>query len=98
MIFKVAAHTGDNNNGYIAYNTETKEVDVQLNDEEINKRAKEYLTTVKELHKYTDLSLYDTIMAVPASSLENFKLALGYMWMPTGVHIDWSRPVDMLDL
>ena len=27
-IFKVAAHTGDNNNGYIEYDTETKELGV----------------------------------------------------------------------
>ena len=31
-IFKVAAHTGDNNNGYIEYDTETKELGVHLND------------------------------------------------------------------
>ena len=44
-IFKVAAHTGDNNNGYIEYDTETKELGVHLNDEVMNERARQYLTT-----------------------------------------------------
>ena len=38
-IFKVAAHTGDNNNGYIAYNTESKELQVCLNDEDVNAKV-----------------------------------------------------------
>ena len=50
-IFKVVAHTGDNNNGYIEYNTETKELGVHLNDEAVNERAREYLTTEKVLHQ-----------------------------------------------
>ena len=69
-IFKVVAHTGDNNNGYIEYNTETKELGVHLNDEAVNERAREYLTTERVLHQYTDLSQYKTISAVPTSSLE----------------------------
>ena len=73
-IFKVAAHTGDNNNGYIEYNTETKELGVHLNDEAVNERAREYLTTERVLHQYTDLSQYKTISAVPTSSLETLKL------------------------
>ena len=73
-IFKVAAHTGDNNNGYIEYDTETKELGVHLND--------------------TDLSNYKTLSVVPTSSLEALKLALCYIWRATGIHIDWSRPVD----
>lgn len=93
-IFKVVAHTGDNNNGYIEYNTETKELGVHLNDEAVNERAREYLTTEKVLHQYTDLSKYKTISAVPTSSLEMLKLAMCYMWRATGVHIDWSRPVE----
>lgn len=46
-IFKVAAHTGDNNNGYIEYDTETKELGVHLNDDVMNERARQYLTTEK---------------------------------------------------
>lgn len=96
VVFKVAAHTGDNNNGYISYDTDTKEVGVFLNDDEINEKVRTYLTTEKALHRYTELSLYDNISVVPASSLDTFKLALGYIWRPLGVHIDWSRPVDLL--
>ena len=93
-IFKVAAHTGDNNNGYIEYDTETKELGVHLNDDVMNERARQYLTTEKDLHQYTDLAQYKTISTVPTSSLEMLKLALCYIWRATGIHIDWSRPVD----
>ena len=93
-IFKVAAHTGDNNNGYIEYDTETKELGVHLNDDVMNERARQYLTTEKVLHQYTDLAQYNTISTVPTSSLEMLKLALCYIWRATGIHIDCSRPVD----
>ena len=43
-IYKVAAHTGADNNGYIQYDTESKRVDVFLNDTEYNRRIYEYLT------------------------------------------------------
>ena len=92
--FTVAAHTGDNNNGYIEYDTETKELGVHLNDDVMNERARQYLTTEKVLHQYTDLAQYKTISTVPTSSLEMLKLALCYIWRATGIHIDWSRPVD----
>ena len=46
------------------------------------------------MHRYTDLSLYDHVSAVPVSSLENLKLALCRIWFDLGVHIDWSRPVE----
>ncbi|MCH4178567.1 MAG: hypothetical protein LKF47_01695 [Megasphaera sp.] len=94
-LFKVAAHTGENNNGYISYDTDTKALDVHLNDDSINTKVRTYLTSVQSMHRFTDLSLYDTINAIPASSLETLKLALGYIWLAMGVHIDWSRPVDM---
>lgn len=95
-LFKVAAHTGDNNNGYISYDTDTKQVKVKLNDAAIDAKLYEYLTTVQSLHRYTDLSLYETVNAIPASSLDVFKLSLGYVWLAMGVHIDWSRPIEMM--
>lgn len=93
-MFKVAAHTGDNNNGYIAYDTETKELGVYLNDDDMNAKVREYLTTVRPLHRFTDLSYYETISAVPTQDVDTLKLALCYIWYALGVHVDWSRPVD----
>ncbi len=93
-IFKVAAHTGDNNNGYISYNTETKELAVCLNNEEVNAKVREYLTTERVLHRFTDLSYYETIRAVPTQDVDTLKLALCYIWFTLGVHVDWSRPVE----
>lgn len=93
-IFKVAAHTGDNNNGYIEYDTETKELGVHLNDEDINAKVREYLTTERPLHRFTDLSYYETVSVVPTDDVESLKLALCYIWLARGVHVDWSRPVE----
>ncbi len=93
-IFKVAAHTGDNNNGYIEYDTETKELGVHLNDEEIDTKVREYLTTERPLHRFTDLSYYETVSVVPTDDVESLKLALCYIWLALGVHVDWSRPVE----
>ncbi|MCH4166131.1 MAG: hypothetical protein LKF74_05330 [Megasphaera sp.] len=95
-LFKVAAHTGDNNNGYISYDTDTKQVNVRLNDDVLDAKLYEYLTTVQSLHRYTDLSLYETVNVIPASSLEALKLSLGYVWLSMGIHIDWSRPIELM--
>ena len=92
-IYKVAAHTGADNEGYIQNDTDTKEVQVFLNDDGINRKVVEYLTTVKSLKKFTGLSEYELINAMPNASLEIFKLALGKIWEDIEVHIDWSRPV-----
>ncbi|WP_296823265.1 hypothetical protein [uncultured Megasphaera sp.] len=93
-VFTVAAHTGDNNNGYIQYDTEIKKLTVHLNDAEKEKEAYDFLTSVRSWHRYVTLSQYETITAAATDSLDILKLALGYIWLPLGVHIDWSRPVE----
>lgn len=93
-IFKVAAHTGENNNGYIEYNMDTKELGVHLNDDAVNAAVRKYLTTVQALHRFTDLSYYETVNVVPTDDIESLKLALCYIWLAMGVHVDWSRPVE----
>ena len=93
-IFKVICHTGINNNGFIQYDTDTKDLTVKLNDTEKEEQVRQYLTQERVMHRYTDLSLYDHVSAVPVSSLENLKLGLCRIWFDLGVHIDWSRPVE----
>jgi hypothetical protein len=93
-IYKVAAHTGADNNGYIQYDTESKRVDVFLNDTEYNRRIYEYLTKPRALKKFTSLSEYEVITDAPNASLELLKIALGKIWQDLGVHMDWSRPVE----
>ena len=88
-VFTVAAHTAGHNDGFIRYNTETKELQLMLHDEE-----KEFLTKVHPWHRYVTLSQYETVNAAATDNLETLKLALGYIWLPLGVHIDWSRPVE----
>lgn len=94
-IYRVAAHTGANDNGYIEYNTETKQVSAHFPDEAVNRRAMAYLTQEQEMHRLVDLATYETVRAVPASGWENLKLALCYIWTRAGIYIDWSRPVDL---
>lgn len=94
-IFKVAAHIiNQQEDGYISYDTETKQVQSHVHDDAINQQVVDYLTTEQVMHRYTSLSQFDKVSAVPASSLENFKLALCTIWVKLGVHIDWSRPVE----
>ena len=63
-------------------------------DLEKEKQVREYLTKEKAMHRYVGLSTFETISAAPVSSLENLKLALGYIWLDLDVHIDWSRPTE----
>lgn len=95
-VFTVAVHTGDNNNGYIQYDAETKKLTVHLNDAEKEKETYSFLTTVRSWHRYVTLSQCETITAAATDSLDTLKLALGYIWLALGVHIDWSRPVEEL--
>ena len=67
---------------------------VYLNDEDINAKVREYLTTERPLHRFTDLSYYETVSVVPTDDVESLKLALCYIWLALGVHVDWSRPVE----
>lgn len=94
-IIKVAAHIiNQQEDGYISYNTETKEVQSHLADDALNQKVVDYLTTEQVMHQYTSLSQFNKISAVPTSSEEYFKLALCKIWEILGVHVDWSRPVD----
>lgn len=93
-IFKVIAHMDSNNNGYIQYDTETKELTVCLHDLEKEEQVRAYLTKERAMHRYVGLSTFKTVSAAPVSSLENLKLALGYIWLDLDVHIDWSRPTE----
>lgn len=93
-MFKVATHTGADNQGWIGYNEETKEITVCLQDEALKKAAYEYLSTPKVLKRFTGLTEFEEVSGMPNDSLDMFKLALGKIWEATTVYIDWSRPVE----
>ena len=78
-MFKVAAHTGADNQGWI---------------EALKKAAYEYLSTPKALKRFTGLTEFEEVSGMPNDSLDMFKLALGKIWEATTVYIDWSRPVE----
>ena len=93
-VFKVVCHTGENNNGFIQYDLETRKLTVVLHDAAKEAEVIAYLTKERVMHRYKELSLYDNVSAVPVSNLDTLKLALVNIWLDLGVHIDWSRPAD----
>ncbi|MDY3974760.1 MAG: hypothetical protein SOY76_09075 [Veillonella caviae] len=90
-----AIHYGVDEKGYIAFNKETKDVEVVLPAEEWQQKVWSYLHTVQQIEKATGLDTYETITIAPLESLENLKLALTLMWERTDVQVDWSRPVEL---
>jgi len=92
--FCVVVHTGIDDNGTICYDLDTKKLEVNLADKKKANEVYMWLTVDRVLHRYTGLLSYETIHAVPTENVDTLKLALGYMWRPLDVHVDWSRPIE----
>ena len=92
-VFRVAVHY-ENDNGFIEYDPVAKTVNIQLVTEEKCREAAAYFSTKQTLRKAHD-SLVDfrEWQAVPTDDLESFQAAIGHLWVNTGIHVDWSRPV-----
>lgn len=90
--FHVAIHYGVNENGYIAYHTDTKELEVNLPESAWVEKVKAYLTSEQTVEHATGLNTYEKVTMVPVESLESLKLALTKMWTAIDVQVDWSRP------
>ena len=94
----VAVSYGDDL-GYIEYDETKKVINVTLANEEGKKKAETFLN---EIHKiaipHETLLDFTEENINPAADVESFKLALTRLWEATGVHVDWSRPVDYVKL
>ena len=94
-IFRVAIHYGVNSNGFLAYDTDTKTVTIDLPEQEWIDKVHAYLNEEHTIENATGLDTYERVQVKPLESLENFKLALTRMWVAIDVQVDWSRPASL---
>ena len=93
-IYSVAISYG-NDLGYIEYEINNKSVQVILDNEEGKQKTIEFLNKVHSIDlPHETLLDFTTEQIEPLKSLENLQIALTKLWVDTGVHVDWSRPVD----
>ena len=87
------------NLGYIEYDAKNKKIAVTLADEEGKKKAEDYLSKIHEIEIPHDTLLDFTSEQInPQADVKSFEIALTRLWEETGVHVDWSRPVEYVKL
>ena len=93
-IFSVAI-SYNNALGYVEYDEEKKTIAVTLGDDEGKKKTEEYLSQEHVINiPHETLRDFTAENVVPNADLKSFQLAMTRLWEETGVHVDWSRPVD----
>jgi len=96
--FSVAISYGENL-GYVEFDEATKKVIVVLGDEEGRLKAEKFLSEVHEIKiPHETLLDFTTEKINPQADAESLKIALTRLWENTGVHVDWSRPVEYVKL
>lgn len=93
-MFKVAIHYGADDRGYVAYDTETKDLSVSLPNQEWADKVSAFLKQDHSIAHAMGLDTYQELDIDPLESLGNLKLALTRLWEATEVQVDWSRPVE----
>ena len=97
-IYSVAISYG-NDLGYIDYDKDNKTVKVTLANDEGKQKTEAFLSEVHDIEVPHETLLDFTVEKIePLESVENFQLTLTRLWEATGVHVDWSRPVDYVKL
>ena len=92
--FSVAISYGENL-GYIEYDEAQKKIIVVLGDEVGRKKAEEFLAQIHEIQIPHETLLDFTAEKInPQADAESLQIALTRLWEATGVHVDWSRPVE----
>ncbi len=83
--------------GYIEYDGDKKEARVILPDETGRKLAEDFLGAPHQVRIPRETLLDFTEETIdPLASVRNFQTALTKLWEETGVHVDWSRPVEFV--
>ncbi len=96
--FSVAISYGENL-GYVEYDVANKKINVVLGDEVGKRNTEEFLAQEHEIEIPHETLLDFTVEKInPQAGVEALKLALTRLWEATGVHVDWSRPVDYVKL
>ena len=92
--FSVAISYGESL-GYVEYDNAKNKVVVVLGDDDGRRKAEDFLSQVHEIKIPHETLLDFTAEKInPQADVESLKIALTRMWEATGVHVDWSRPVD----
>lgn len=92
--FSVAISYKDNL-GYVEYDSAAKKVHVVLGDDDGKRKAEDFLSTVHKIAVPHETLLDFTEEEInPAADELSLQIALTRMWEATGVHVDWSRPVE----
>ena len=81
--------------GWVEYDETARKVIVTLGDDEGKTLAEKFLTTPHKIKIPHETLLDFTEEDIdPNLSAENLKIVLTRLWEATGVHVDWSRPVE----
>jgi len=81
--------------GWVEYDEATRKVIVNLGDADGKARAEKFLTTTHEIKIPHETLLDFTAETIdPTANADSLKIVLTRLWEATGVHVDWSRPVD----
>lgn len=82
-------------NGWVEYDTEAKTVKVFLDDEKAVADAEKFLSEKHDINiPHETLRDFTTETIDPLASVDCFQVVLTRLWENTGVHVDWSRPVE----
>ena len=84
-----------NNLGYVEYDAAERKIKVVLNDGEGKKKTEDFLSQAHVIAGPHETLLDVTEEEIdPRSDVESLQIVLTRLWEATGVHVDWSRPVD----
>ncbi|MBR1858896.1 MAG: hypothetical protein IJ797_05330 [Selenomonadaceae bacterium] len=92
--YSVAVSYGDDL-GYIEYDSDSKTAEITLANDEGKQKVEDFLNMTHQIaipHK--TLLDFTEEQINPLDSVKNLQIALTKLWEATGVHVDWSRPVD----
>ena len=93
-MYRVAISFG-NDLGYVEFNEASHALSVVLPNEEKRQATEAFLAQQHTLKLPPEsLTEFVEVTLLASESKENFQRILGYLWQATGVHVDWSRPVE----
>lgn len=93
--YRVAVHYNEVL-GYVEYREDEKAATVVLDDAAKKAETEAYLAQAREIRVPKDsLVEFEARTIQPLRSLEEFKLAMTRIWGEIGLHVDWSRPVQV---
>lgn len=81
--------------GVISYDEENHSAEIELANDEGKSLVEKFLHETHEVQiPHNTLMDFTNEQIDPLASKENFQITLSRLWEATGVHVDWSRPVD----